>query len=112
MAKEDIAPKSSRSPRGAKPVSQAFFTALESIPEATRAAVAKAALAMIRDDMKAMREKAKLLAAKEKARKPSVAKTAVKAKVAQPKKQAATKAKARPTAKAGITKAVEVPEAA
>ena len=38
---------------------------------------------MIRDDMRATREKAKLLAAKEKARKPSVAQPAVKAKVAK-----------------------------
>jgi hypothetical protein len=56
-----------RSPRGAKSVSQAFFTALGTIPEATRAAVAKAAKAMIGDQMKMQREKARATVAKEKA---------------------------------------------
>jgi hypothetical protein len=44
-----------RSPRGAKPVSQAFLTALATIPEASRVAVAKAAQALIRDQMKSKR---------------------------------------------------------
>ena len=39
---------SARSPRGTKPVSQAFFTALDAVPEAARSAVAKAAQVMIR----------------------------------------------------------------
>ncbi len=56
-----------RSPRGTKPVAQAFFSALDTIPEAARAAVAKAAQAMIRDQIKLQREKAKLVAAKAKA---------------------------------------------
>ncbi len=64
MAKSET---TTRSPRGAKPVSQAFFTALETIPEASRIAVAKAAQAMIRDQMKTQREKAKAAAVKEKA---------------------------------------------
>ena len=79
----------------AKPVSQAFLTALESIPEASQAAVGKAALAMIRDDLKTMRDKAKAAAAKEKARKPAVAK----ATALTVKKPAKTKAKKRVVAK-------------
>ena len=55
-----------RAPRGTKPVSQAFLTALDSIPEMSRAAVAKAALTMIRDEMKSRKEKLKVATAKEK----------------------------------------------
>ena len=58
-----------RAPRGTKPVSQAFFNALAAVPEATRPAVAKAAQVMIRDELKAQREKTKAIAAKAKARK-------------------------------------------
>ena len=65
-----------RSPRGTKPVSQAFFSALETIPEASRPAVEKAALAMIRDEIKMRREKTKAAAAKEKARTPAPEKAA------------------------------------
>jgi hypothetical protein len=65
---------STRAPRGSKTVSQAFFTALEDVPEASRAVVSKAAHAMIRDELKAMREKAKVAAAKIKARAPVKAK--------------------------------------
>ena len=60
---------STRAPRGTKPVSLAFFTALDAVPEASRAAVAKAAQAMIRDELKLRRDKMKAAAAKEKARK-------------------------------------------
>ncbi len=74
MLKPDTA--SGRAPRGTKPVSQAFFAALESIPESSRSAVAKAAQAMIRDEIKARREKLKIAAAKEKARQPVAAKAA------------------------------------
>ncbi len=83
-----------RAPRGTKPVSQAFFTALESIPEASRSAVAKAAQVMIRDELKTRREKLKIAAAKEKARQPVAAKaTAAKpaASKASPAKPAAKK---------------------
>ena len=65
-----------RAPRGTKPVSQAFFTALAAVPEAARSAVAKAALAMIRDELKARQEKIKASAAREKARKPAATKRA------------------------------------
>ena len=87
MAKADT--MAARAPRGTKPVSQAFFTALEQIPEASRAAVAKSALTLIRDEMKTRREKLKLAAAKEKekARKPAPA--ARKAKSAPAKSAAA-----------------------
>ena len=72
-----------RAPRGTKPVSQAFFTALDAVPEASRAAVAKAAQAMIRDELKGRKEKMKVTAAKEKARKPA---PATKPKAAAPTK--------------------------
>ena len=52
-------PARARLPRGAKPVIQAFFDALDAIPDASRAEVAKAAQAGIRDALKAEREQAK-----------------------------------------------------
>jgi hypothetical protein len=67
-----------RAPRGTKPVSQAFFTALAAVPEAARSAVGKAALGMIRDELKARQEKIKASAAREKARKPPAPKRAAK----------------------------------
>jgi hypothetical protein len=57
---------SGRAPRGTKVLAQAFFAAAEDIPEHSRAAVIKAALAAIREQMKGDREKAK--AVKEKAK--------------------------------------------
>jgi hypothetical protein len=122
-----------RAPRGTKPVSQAFFTALESIPEASRAAVAKAALAMIRDEVKVRKDKSKVAAAKAKAAKPAapakttkavktprVAKAAAKptpvktaAKKPAPKKTAAAKANGaepiKPAVKRRPRKPVEAP---
>ena len=59
---------STRAPRGTKPVSQAFFAALDAVPEATRTAVARAAQVMIREELKTRREKIKAAAVKEKAR--------------------------------------------
>ena len=56
----------SRAPRGTKVLAQAFFAAADNIPEAQRGAVVKAALALIRDDLKVAREKA--AAAKTKAK--------------------------------------------
>ena len=114
MAKAETT--TARLPRGAKPVSQAFFAALETIPEASRVAVAKAAQALIRDQMKMQREKAKVGAAKAKAaaakekashkltsEAPVTAKTALKAK-------AVSEAKA-PVKRRG-RKPAEVPAAA
>ena len=76
MASEDSTDKPARAPRGAKPVAKAFFNALDAIPDATRGAVAKAAQAMIRDQLKLRREKLREAAAKEKARRPAAVKPA------------------------------------
>jgi hypothetical protein len=65
-----------RAPRGTKVLAQAFFTAAEGIPEAQRGAVVKAALALIRDDLKIAREKAAV--AKTKAKGKSAAATSPK----------------------------------
>ena len=77
---------STRLPRGTRPVTQAFFTALDAVPEASRATVAKAAQVLIRDELKARREKIKAATAQTKTtRKPPVAaKPAVAAKVIKP----------------------------
>jgi hypothetical protein len=48
---------STRLPRGTKPVAQAFLAALDALPEVSRSAVAKAAQAMIRDELKTRRDK-------------------------------------------------------
>ncbi len=103
---------SNRAPRGTKPVSQAFFTALDAVPEASRAAVAKAAQAMIRDELKGRKEKLKVTAAKEKARKPAApAKPKAAAPVKPPAKAVAAKkpAKMVETAKANGADPVEAP---
>jgi hypothetical protein len=65
--------------RGAKPLARAFLAALDSVPEAKRSTVAKAAQVVIRDDIKSRREKAKAAAAKEKARRPAAVKREPKA---------------------------------
>jgi hypothetical protein len=64
MPKADTA--RARLPRGTKPVIQAFFDALVSIPEAQRAEVAQAAHAGIRDALKAERDRVKQEKAREK----------------------------------------------
>jgi hypothetical protein len=46
-----------RVPRGTKILTKAFFAAADKIPEPQRAEVVKAALALIRDELKAAREK-------------------------------------------------------
>jgi len=105
---------STRSPRGTKPVSQAFFAALESIPTASRAAVAKAAQAMIRDELKHQRDTAKIAAVKQKTPQPDVTKKLTvtkKSAVAKPlvkrkTKTAAMKATA-PASKVKALKAVK-----
>jgi hypothetical protein len=60
-----------RSPRGTKNVTQAFFEALDGIPVSQQKAVATAALSSIRDDLKAQRLKTKDAAAKAKAKAPA-----------------------------------------
>jgi hypothetical protein len=83
MAKTSSA---TRAPRGTKNLARAFFAAADEIPDSQRPEVVKAALALIRDELKAAREK--VAAAKAKA------------------KEKAGKASASPVRKpAGITKA-------
>ncbi len=97
------ATNATRAPRGTKPVSQAFFSALESIPEASRSAVAKAALTMIRDEMKMRKDKLKVTAAKEKEKEKARAAAPAPATPAKAAPAKAAKAKAAPakrTAKA------------
>ena len=48
-----------RAPRGSRAVAQAFLAALNEIPEARQAEVAKAAQAAIRDALKLQRDKAR-----------------------------------------------------
>ncbi len=84
MAKTETMP--TRSPRGTKPVSEAFFAALASIPMASRALVAKAAQAMIRDELKIQRDRAKAAGAKQKAAQPAAAKTLIATKKSAPAK--------------------------
>src|ERR1700712_624458 len=57
-----------RAPRGTKILAKAFFAAAEEIPEPQRDAVIKAAYAAIREELKAMREKAVLAKAKAKSK--------------------------------------------
>jgi hypothetical protein len=70
-----------RAPRGTKVLTQAFFVALDGIPPTQQKAVASAALAGIRDELKARRAKDKEAAAR--------AKTPAKAKTASGRKSAA-----------------------
>ncbi len=106
MATEDIADKPARAPRGAKPVTKAFFTALDAVPDAMRAAVAKAAQVMIRDQLKLRRDKLREAAAKEKARRPAEAKPARGSKPAAPSRAAPSKAKRRTRKPAEVMPAV------
>jgi hypothetical protein len=54
-----------RALRGTKTLTHAFFNAAETIPVDRRPAVVKAALASIRDELKATRDKAKLVKTKD-----------------------------------------------
>ncbi len=56
----------SRAPRGTKTLKQAFFSAADSVPQAQRDGVIKAALAAIRDELKADKEKARAAKARAK----------------------------------------------
>jgi hypothetical protein len=55
-----------RVPRGTKILTKAFFAAADEIPEPQRAEVIKAALSLIRDELKAAREKVAVAKAKAK----------------------------------------------
>jgi len=87
-----------RAPRGTKTLKQAFFSAADSVPEAQRGAVVKAALAAIRDELRAGKERARIAKGKLKAKtaKPTAAKLVAKpVKKTSLKKPAATAAKAK-----------------
>ena len=73
MAKADTT--STRAPRGSKPVVQAFFSALNQVPEGQQVVVARAAQIMIRDELTRRRDKAKdaASAARGKSRQPAPA---------------------------------------
>ena len=75
-----------RAPRGTKNVTQAFFEALDGIPDNQQAAVATAALAGIRDEVKARRLKGKEAAARAKAKAPAKTKAPARAKAAPARK--------------------------
>lgn len=62
---------STRSPRGTRPVLAAFFAALDLAPEAQRAAIAKAAQNLIRDELKLRRDRGRAAVTRSKARKPT-----------------------------------------
>jgi hypothetical protein len=82
-----------RAPRGTRNVAQAFFTALDALSVGQQAAVATAALASIRDALKARRLKAREAAAKAKAKAPAKTKAPAprKAKAAAKRVPAAAK---------------------
>jgi hypothetical protein len=74
--------KRARAPRGSGPVTKAFLTALEAVPDTSRAAVAKAAMAMIRDELKTYPVAKKSTATKAKSATAKVRKAAGKTKAA------------------------------
>jgi phytoene/squalene synthetase len=90
-----------RAPRGTKTVAEAFFTAINEIPEPQRADVTKAALTMIRDRLKDARDKAKL--ARDKYKKAGK-------KAAGPKAAGQPKAAAKSASKAPVTAAKKGPK--
>ena len=97
-----------RAPRGTKNVTQAFFAALDEIAEGQQKAVGTAALASIRDDLKARRVKAKEAAAKTKAKAPAKAKAAATRKVKAATKRAPAGRKQTVTKKAPARKAAPI----
>ena len=58
--------RATRAPRGTKILAKAFFAAADEIPEPQRTEVVKAALAVIRDELKSVREKVAVAKAKAK----------------------------------------------
>jgi hypothetical protein len=77
--REDVRP---RAPRGTKNVTQAFFAALDGIAEGQQAAVATAAVAGIRGELKDRRLRTKEAAGRAKAKAPAKTKRPAKAKAA------------------------------
>jgi len=66
-----------RAPRGTKILAKAFFAAADEIPEPQRTEVVKAALAVIRDELKTAREKVTVAKAKAKGKAGKAAATPV-----------------------------------
>ena len=105
MAKAETT--STRLPRGTKPVAQAFFAALDTVPDAEQSAVAKAAQILIRDGFKTQREKARTTAVSAAARMqvkratkaaPKTAKQQSRARVAKPVRRVARRSSTPATA--------------
>ena len=97
---------STRAPRGAKTLAQAFFTAADGIPDAQRAGVVKAALSVIRGQLKDVKDKAKAakIKVKEKAAKASAKAPKAPKAVAAPKPIVAASKPAKTKAKAKVAK--------
>ncbi len=74
--------KRTRAPRGSGPVTKAFLNALEAVPDTSRAMVAKAAMAMIKDELKSYPVSKKPAASKAKTATAKTRKAAGKTKVA------------------------------
>ena len=92
-----MAPKAdvrTRAPRGTKTVTQAFFAALDEIPDGQQAVVGAAALAGIRDELKERRAKNKGTATKARTRSPAKQTAAAKAPPARGARKAATSRRA------------------
>ena len=109
MAKTSSA---TRAPRGTKILAKAFFAAADEIPEPQRTEVVKAALAVIRDELKTAREKVAVAKAKAKGKAGKAAATPVRrpAGVIKARKKAAPirpKASARGPRKAAAPKPAE-----
>ena len=92
---------STRLPRGTKVVQQAFFTALYGVADAQRPAVAKAALATIRDQLRSEQVKANEASLKQKMRKPLATKPPAKAAALKANRTTVMKAPARHSSKRG-----------
>jgi hypothetical protein len=103
-----------RAPRGTKTLTQAFFEALDGIPADQQKAVAAAALAGIRDELKAQRLKVRDAAAREKVKAPARTKAAParKTKRAVTAKRVPAAASRKATAKKVATKKVPAKKAA
>lgn len=95
-----------RAPRGAKAVVTAFMSALDDIPDARRAEVAKAAQSAIRDEVKLLAIKVKEAARKSTGRKPIVHKAAAPKKVGRKAAPAAAK---KSVAQASVARRIKRP---
>jgi hypothetical protein len=105
-----------RAPRGTKTLTHAFFEALDGVPADQQKAVAAAALAGIRDELKAQRLKVRDAASKRKTKAKAPARTkatpARKKKVVATTKRVPAAASRKATAKKVATKKVSAKKAA